>query len=76
MRTLLAVLALAAIPAVAADNAAEHAANSAGKVMDKAAKGIERGAKRTAKAAERPRKATEGFLERSGRKIDKATGGR
>ena len=74
MRYGVVVLLLAAMPAVAADNAAERAAKSAGELLDKAAKGIERGAKRTGKAAERPRDATQRGLERAGKKIDKATG--
>ena len=71
---LLAVLAWA--PSHAAENIAERGAKSAGNVLDKAAKGIERGAKATGKAAERPRSATQKFLEKSGKKIDNATGGR
>jgi hypothetical protein len=67
---------LACAPALAADSAAHRAAKSAGGLPDKAAEGIERGAKATGKAAERPRAATQGFFERSGKKIDKATGGR
>ena len=47
----LVVLLLVAMPAAAADNAAERAAKSAGGQLDKAAKGIERGAKATGKAA-------------------------
>jgi hypothetical protein len=70
------LLLLACAPALAADNAAERAAKSAGSLLDKAAKSIERGAKRTGKAAERPRGATQRFFERSGKKIDDATGGR
>lgn len=69
------VLILAATPGYAEDNVAERGAKKAGNVLDKAAKGIERGAKRTAKAAERPRAATQKFLEKTGKKIDKATGG-
>lgn len=76
MRACVLVLLLACAPALAADNAAERAAKSAGALMDKAAKGIERGGKATAKAAERPRGATQRFFERSGKKIDNATGGR
>lgn len=76
MRAWVPLLLLACAPALAADNAAERAAKSAGGVLDKAAKGIERGGKATAKAAGRPRGATERFFERSGKKIDNATGGR
>lgn len=65
---------LAWAPAHAEDNIAERGAKKAGNVIDKGAKAIERGAKRTAKAAERPRAATQKFLEKSGKKIDKATG--
>ena len=36
----------------------------------------ERGAKATGKAAERPRGATQKYLEKSGKKIDKATSGK
>jgi len=61
---------------LAAENAGEHATRSAGGLLDKAAKGIEHGARSTGKAAERPRAATQRFFERSGKKIDKATGGR
>jgi hypothetical protein len=71
---LLAVLAWA--PSHAADNVAERGAKRAGNVLDKAAKGIERGAKATGKAAERPRGATQKYLEKSGKKIDKATSGK
>jgi hypothetical protein len=70
------LLVLACAPVLAADNAAEHAAKSTGNFLDKAAKGIERGAKATGRAVERPRAATQNFFERSGKKIDKATGGR
>ena len=70
----LVVLLLVAMPAAAADNAAERAAKSVGGQLDKAAKGIERGAKATGKAAERPRRATQKFLEKSGDRINKATG--
>lgn len=66
---------LAWAPAHAEDNIAERGAKKAGNVLEKGAKAIERGAKRTAKAAERPRAATQKFLEKSGKKIDKATGG-
>ena len=76
MRAWMLLLLLACAPALAADNAGERAAKSAGGPLDKAAKGIERGGKATAKAAERPRGATQRFLERSGKKIDNATGGR
>lgn len=76
MRPWVLLVLLACAPALAADNAAERAAKSAGDLLDKAAKGIERGAKRTAKAAERPRGATQRGLERAGKKIDNATGGR
>jgi len=69
MRILLTTLLVAALPAVAADNAIERTGKRTGAA-------IERGAKRTEKAAERPRAATQKFLERSGRKIEKATGGR
>jgi hypothetical protein len=76
MRAWMLFLLLACTPALAADNAAERAAKSAGGVLDKAAKGIERGGKATAKAAERPRGATQRGLERAGKKIDNATGGK
>lgn len=76
MRAWVLLLLVGCAPAMAADNAAERAARSVGGGLDKAAKGIERGAKSTGKAAERPRNATQKFLERSGKKIDKATGGR
>jgi hypothetical protein len=76
MRACALLLLLACAPAMAADNAAERAAKSAGNLLDKAAKGIEHGGRATAKAAERPRAATQGFFERSSKKIDKATGGR
>ena len=74
MRVWMLLLLLASTPVLAADNAAERAAKSAGGLLDKASKGIERGAKRTGKAAERPRKATQRGLERAGKKIDNATG--
>jgi hypothetical protein len=76
MRAWVLLLLLAGTPGLAADNAAERGAKAAGGTLDKAAKGIERGAKSTGKAAERPRNATQRFFERSGEKIDKATGGR
>lgn len=76
MRAWMLLLLLACAPAPAADNAAERTAKSAGGLLDKAAKGIERGGRATAKAAERPRGATQRFFERSGKKIDNATGGR
>lgn len=70
------LLALVCAPVLGADKAAKRAPMSVDEVMDKAAKGIERGAKATGKAAERPRGATQRFFERSGKKIDNATGGR
>jgi hypothetical protein len=76
MRVCALLLVLACAPALAADNTAERAAKSSGNFLDKAAKGIEHGGTATGKAAERPRKATQGFFERSSKKIDKATGGR
>ena len=76
MRAWALLLLLACAPVLAADNAAERAAKSVGGGLDKAAKGIERGAKATGKAAERPRGATQRFFERSGKKIENATGGR
>jgi hypothetical protein len=75
MRSLLAILLVAAMPAAMADNAVERGANSAGNKLDRAGKAIERGAKHTAKSAERPRAATQKFFERIGKKVDKATGG-
>lgn len=68
MRHWIALLALAAAPMAAADKL--------GGYLDQAGKGIERGAKATAKAAERPRGATQKFLEKTGKKIDKATSGK
>ncbi len=68
MRQWIALLALAATPIAMADKL--------GGYLDKAGKGIERGAKATAKAVERPRSATQKFLEKSGKKIDQATGGK
>lgn len=76
MRACALILLLACAPALAGENAGERAAKSAGGLLDKAAKGIERGAKATRKAVERPRAATQNFFERSGKKIDNATGGR
>jgi hypothetical protein len=68
MRTLALILLLCGAPALAADNAIEGAGKRTGGA-------IERGAKSTAKAAERPRAATQNFFERTGKKINKATGG-
>ena len=76
MRAWVLLLLVGCAPALAADNAADRAARSAGGLLDKAAKGIERGGKATARAAERPRGATQRFFERSGKKIDNATRGR
>jgi hypothetical protein len=76
MRAVWLLLLLTTMQVAAADNAVERGAKSAGNGLDKAAKGIERGAKATGKAAERPRGATQRFFERSGKKIDNATGGK
>jgi hypothetical protein len=76
MRACALLLLLACTPVLAADNAAKRTAESAGELLDRAAKSIERGAKRTGKAAERPRGATQRGLEKAGKKIDNATGGR
>ena len=70
------MLLLASAPGYAGDNIAERGAKKAGNLLDRSGKAIERGAKRTAKAAERPRAATQKFLEKSGKKIDQATGGK
>lgn len=68
MKRWIALLALAVAPVALADKL--------GGYLDKAGKGIERGAKATGKAAERPRAATQKFLEKSGIRINKATGGK
>jgi hypothetical protein len=69
MRVLALILLLCGGSALADDNVIERTGKRTGAAID-------RGGKATAKAAERPRAATQRFFERSGKKIDHATGGR